>query len=164
MPVSQVWAEFRTTESKADGNTLKGRALGCCWALPWAKRPSQGGTGGDTLPLTSSALSVGAMKTMNGESSAVRTILRVCGERGAVSRVWPFPRQGPGTAGWLLSPTTPHAAPSQAGTVPVMQWGLKETPLTGDMSSLGGLLENGPCNPLPQQPGRGPAVTASCVL
>lgn len=48
-------------------------------------------TGGDTLPLTSSALSVGAMKTMNGESSAVRTILRVCGERGAVTRVSPSP-------------------------------------------------------------------------
>lgn len=104
------------------------------------------GTGGDTLPLTSSALSVGAMKTMNGESSAVRTILRVCGERGAVTRACPCPRLGA----------------SPAGMVSVMEWELKETPLFGNMSSLGRLLEKGPCNPLPQQPGLG--VTTRCVL
>lgn len=57
--------------------------------LPWPKKPMQRGTGGDRVALTSSARSVGAMNTMNGESSAVRTILRVCGERGAVTRVWP---------------------------------------------------------------------------
>lgn len=68
--------------------------------------------GGDTLPLTSSALSVGAMKTMNGDSSAVRTILRVCGERGAVTRVWPFPGLGASTASWLLSPS-PMLSPAR---------------------------------------------------
>lgn len=49
----------------------------------------------------------------------------------------------------LAAVPQPHAVPSQAGTVPVRQWGLKETPLAGDMSSLGGLLEKGPCKPIP---------------
>lgn len=103
--------------------------------LPWTKKPIQRGTGGDTLALTSSALSVGAMNTMNGESSAVRTILRVCGERAAVTRVWPSPRLGLWCSGGF-----------------------------GDLSSLGGLLEKGSCNPLPEQPGCGLGVTDRCVL
>lgn len=79
---SQVWAQFWTTKSQADRNVLMGSPGLLQQVLPWSKKPNQRGTGGDMLPLTSSALSVGAMKTMKGESSAVRTILRVCGERG----------------------------------------------------------------------------------
>lgn len=123
--LSQVWAEevaLLSWTTKIDADTKKlmwssESAPGCCSGLLAPRRGQSslagGGLGLGALPPTCSALSVGAMKTMNGESSAVRTIFRVCGERGVVIRVWPFLRVGASAAGWLLSPTTPCCPPAR---------------------------------------------------
>lgn len=75
---------------------------------------------------------------MNGESSAVRMIFRVCGEGRVVTKMWPFlgweQVQLPGCCPPLLhiAPHCPTVPPIQGAMVPTVQWLVE-----GDSPSLG---------------------------